>query len=182
MSEGTDTQGWLVGARRVPSPNFDRRPADCDPDLLVIHCIALPPGRFGGPWIDALFQNRLPPTADPFFAGIAGLRVSAHLLIRRDGELVQYVPLHLRAWHAGASSFQGRSDCNDFSIGIELEGDLETPFAAAQYARLLEVTREIRRRHPRITRERIVGHEHIAPGRKRDPGPLFDWRRYLDHL
>ena len=178
----TAADGWIEGARRAPSPNCDDRPPDSEPDLLVIHCISLPPGRFGGPWIDALFQNRLPADAHPYFPGIAGLRVSAHLLVRRDGELVQYVPLERRAWHAGVSRFQGRKGCNDFSIGIELEGDLETAFTRAQYQRLTEVTREIQGRYPAITRERITGHQHIAPERKQDPGPLFDWDGYIRNL
>jgi len=147
-------------------------------ELLVIHCISLPPGELGGPWIDALFQNRLHPGAHPFFGSIAGLRVSAHLLIRGDGELVQYVPLDRRAWHAGASSFRGRPNCNDFSVGIELEGTEDRPFSDAQYVVLAHTTRQIMARYPALTPERIAGHSEIAPGRKTDPGPCFDWARY----
>lgn len=146
-------------------------------DLLVIHGISLPPGAFGGPWIERLFLNRLDPTAHPYFAAIAGLRVSAHLLIRRDGELIQFVDLGERAWHAGVSSFEGRARCNDFSIGIELEGADEVPYADSQYAVLAETVREILTRYPEIQPGRIVGHNQIAPGRKTDPGPAFDWNR-----
>lgn len=159
----------------MPSPNHDRRPAGSRVELLVIHNISLPPGEFGGPWIEQLFLNRLDPTAHPYFARIAHLRVSAHLLIRREGALVQFVPLSLRAWHAGASCFQGRERCNDFSIGIELEGADDIPYAPAQYQTLARVTRDLQRRYRRIDRERIVGHSDIAPERKTDPGPAFDW-------
>ena len=175
----SDNGGWLEAAERVPSPNRDRRPADAVVDLLVIHNIGLPPGELGGPWIDALFQNRLDPSAHPCFADIAQLKVSAHLLIRRDGRLVQYVPLHLRAWHAGRSSFRGRSNCNDSSIGIELEGSDDLAFEDAQYATLSRTTRHIMALYPAITPDRIAGHSDIAPGRKTDPGPLFDWERFL---
>jgi len=146
-------------------------------DLLVLHNISLPPGEFGGPWIDQLFLNRLDPAAHPYFAEIAHLRVSAHLLIRRDGSLTQYVPFHRRAWHAGVSSFQGREGCNDFSIGIELEGSDHQPFAPAQYEVLAPVVAALRSAYPAITPDRIVGHSDIAPGRKSDPGPCFDWQR-----
>ncbi|MEW6169850.1 MAG: 1,6-anhydro-N-acetylmuramyl-L-alanine amidase AmpD [Pseudomonadota bacterium] len=173
-----DEAGWLAGARRVASPNRDARPDPEDISLLVIHGISLPPGRFGGPWIDALFTNTLDPAAHPYFAGIAALRVSAHLLIRRDGSLTQYVPFAQRAWHAGASSFQGRERCNDYSIGIELEGSDEIAYTAKQYARLARITQSITARYPKITGARIVGHSDIAPGRKTDPGPAFDWARY----
>ncbi len=174
-----DTAGWLAGVERHPSPNHDPRPPDTEIDLLVIHNISLPPGEFAGNWIDDLFLNQLDPTAHPYFAPIAGVRVSAHLLIRRDGCLVQYVPCGQRAWHAGASSFQGRERCNDYSIGIELEGADETPFTDAQYLALADCTRRIRIRYPAITPARIAGHCEIAPGRKTDPGPAFDWQRYL---
>lgn len=169
---------WLAEARRVPSPNCDPRPPGCAVDLLVIHNISLPPGEFGGPWIEHLFLNRLDPAAHPYFAPIAGVRVSAHLLIRRDGALVQFVDLRWRAWHAGASCFAGRAACNDFSIGIELEGTDVAPFTDAQYERLGRVTAEVRQHYPGITPERIAGHSDIAPGRKTDPGPCFDWARY----
>lgn len=170
--------GLLEGARQQPSPNQDARPAGCRPCLIVVHGISLPPGHFGGPWIDRLFSNVLDPAAHPYFRGIAGLRVSSHFLIRRDGEVVQYVPVHRRAWHAGRSRFREREACNDFSIGIELEGtDLE-PYTAVQYRRLCATIRALRRRLPGLARAPVVGHSDIAPGRKTDPGPAFDWRRF----
>ena len=170
--------GWLPQARRIISPNWDERPPGLSVDLLVIHGVSLPPGEFGGPWIDALFQNRLDPEAHPYFRPIAGLRVSSHLLIRRDGELIQYVDLRKRAWHAGLSSFGGRERCNDYAIGVELEGADEVPYTTAQYQVLAETSRDLLARFPAITPERIVGHSAIAPGRKTDPGPAFDWDRY----
>lgn len=151
-------------------------------DLLVIHNISLPPKEFGGPWIDDLFLNRLDPVAHPYFVDIYNRKVSSHLLIRRGGELLQYVPLCQRAWHAGESCFEGRKRCNDFSIGIELEGADEIPYTAQQYHRLILTTRSIMSLYPAVVRERIVGHSTIAPGRKTDPGPAFDWGRYLDAL
>lgn len=172
------TDGWLPGARRAPSPNCDERPTGTVVDLLVIHGISLPPGEVGGPWIEDLFLNRLDPNAHPYFAAIAGLRVSSHLLIRRDGEVVQFVDLDQRAWHAGPSSFQGRERCNDYSIGVELEGADTLPYADAQYEVLAETTRGLMARFPAITHGRIVGHSDVAPGRKSDPGPAFDWARY----
>ncbi|AHF04917.1 N-acetyl-anhydromuranmyl-L-alanine amidase [Marichromatium purpuratum 984] len=172
-----DIAGWFDGALARPSPNCDERPPATTIDLLVIHNISLPPGEFGGEWIDALFRNRLDPDAHPYFAAIAELRVSAHLLIRRDGALVQYVPCERRAWHAGRSRFGEREACNDFSIGIELEGTDTQPFTAAQYHQLGRCARALRRRYPGITPERVVGHADIAPGRKTDPGPAFDWSR-----
>lgn len=172
------TSGRLDDARQAPSPNHDPRARGTLVDLLVIHNISLPPGRFGGPWIEQLFLNRIDPSAHPYFERLAGLRVSAHLLIRRDGELVQFVDLRERAWHAGTSSFQGRNACNDFSIGIELEGDDTTPYSDAQYGRLAETTARIMARFPAITPARIVGHSDIAPERKSDPGAAFDWARY----
>ncbi len=174
--------GRVAGARQWPSPNCDARPAGEEISLLVIHGISLPPGRFGGPWIDDLFCNRLDPDAHPYFAGICDLRVSAHLLIDRRGRLTQYVPLHRRAWHAGVSSFAGREGCNDYSIGIELEGTDECPYTQRQYRRLEALTRSIRRAYPAITADRVVGHCHIAPGRKTDPGPAFDWPRFRESL
>jgi AmpD protein len=167
----------LRGAKRVRSPNQDARPAGAPIDLLVVHGISLPPGRFGGPHIERLFTNRLDPEAHPFFATIAGLEVSSHLLVRRDGAVVQFVPFGARAWHAGASEFAGRARCNDFSIGIELEGTDAAPYTARQYARLAQLARLLMRAYPGITWRRIVGHSDIAPGRKTDPGPSFDWRR-----
>jgi AmpD protein len=169
--------GWLENARRAPSPNCDARPDPDDISLLVLHGISLPPGEFGGPWIDRLFSNTLPSDAHPYFAEIRGSRVSSHLLIRRDGELVQYVPFHLRAWHAGVSSFGGRERCNDYSIGVELEGADTLPYTDAQYQRLEEIIPVLRAAYPAITPQRIVGHCDIAPGRKTDPGPAFDWKR-----
>jgi AmpD protein len=169
----------LPRAEYHPSDNCDERPAGAQVDLLVIHSISLPPGEFGGPWINDLFMNRLDPEAHPYFFEITGLKVSAHLLIRRDGQLLQYVPLNRRAWHAGLSNFCGRDCCNDFSIGIELEGSDDAPFTDAQYATLTDATREIQRHYPAITPERITSHAAIAPGRKTDPGPHFDWSRYL---
>lgn len=166
--------GWLVGARRVPSPHFDCRPEDVSPSLLVVHNISLPPGEFGGPWIDALFTGTLDASVHPFFAEIAHLRVSAHCLIRRDGEIVQYVPFDKRAWHAGVSCYQGRERCNDFSIGIELEGTDTLPYTDIQYQQLAAVTRALITRYPSIA-EHITGHSDIAPHRKTDPGPAFDW-------
>lgn len=167
--------GWLGGAlRRCPSPNHDPRPHG-EVSLLVIHGISLPPGRFGGPWIDQLFCNTLDPAADPYFAVIAGLRVSAHVLIRRSGELVQYVSFAARAWHAGVSSFEGRDACNDYSVGVELEGEDTRPYLPGQYQRLADLTRVLQQAYPAITGRRIVGHSDIAPGRKTDPGPAFDW-------
>ena len=147
------------------------------PELIVVHGISLPPDEYGGPWIDRLFTNALPPDAHPYFATIAALQVSSHLLIRRDGELVQYVPFHLRAWHAGASSYQGRERCNDFSIGIELEGSDERAYEPAQYRALSSAIHSLCRAYPSLSTERVAGHTDIAPGRKTDPGPAFDWPR-----
>ncbi|HSW13245.1 MAG TPA: 1,6-anhydro-N-acetylmuramyl-L-alanine amidase AmpD [Solimonas sp.] len=171
-------EGWLPAARRLPSPNHDPRPDADDISLLVVHNISLPPDRFGGHWIDALFTNSLDPAAHPYFETIKDLRVSAHLCIFRDGRVTQYVPFGQRAWHAGVSRFDGRERCNDFSIGIELEGCDSKPFTAKQYARLVRVTRALLQAYPRITPARIAGHSDIAPGRKTDPGPCFDWARY----
>jgi AmpD protein len=181
-SAATSGTGWLANARHCRSPNHDQRPAGTLIDLLVIHNISLPPGDFGGHWIEAFFLNQLNPAAHPFFRTIAKLRVSAHLLIRRDGELVQFVNLNARAWHAGVSAFQGRANCNDFSIGIELEGTDDRPYSEQQYQALIAVTKIIRRDYPAITPVRILGHQHIAPERKTDPGPCFDWARYLTSL
>jgi AmpD protein len=176
--EPRPVSGWLPQARRVHSPNFGERPADAVIDLLVIHNISLPPGEFGGPWVEQLFCGRLDAGVHPYFATIADNPVSAHLFIRRDGEALQFVDLWRRAWHAGRSCWQGRAECNDYGIGIELEGTDETPFTDAQYHRLAELTGAIMRRFPAISAERIVGHSDVAPGRKTDPGPAFDWTRY----
>ena len=169
--------GWLEEARRVPSPHHDSRPDNETPSLLVVHNISLQPGEFGGPWIDALFSGTLDPNAHPFFAEIAHLRVSAHCLIRRDGEIVQYVPFDQRAWHAGVSSYHGRERCNDFSIGIELEGTDELAYTDAQYKQLVAVTHQLISRYPAIA-DNITGHSDIAPVRKTDPGPAFDWVKF----
>ncbi len=171
------TTGLLSVARQRSSPNSDDRPDGVAADLIVIHGISLPPGEFGGSWIDALFMNQLDPSAHPYFAAIAGLRVSAHLLIRRDGELVQYVPFQRRAWHAGASIYAGRPRCNDFSIGIELEGADSVPYDDRQYPALAAVIRALWAVYPMMTPDRLTGHADIAPGRKTDPGPAFDWAR-----
>lgn len=167
----------MRGARQVPSPNCDDRPVGVVPELIVIHGISLPPGQFGGPHIDHLFSNALDPGAHDFFKDIAGLRVSSHLLIRRTGELVQYVPLFRRAWHAGKSSYRGRQQCNDFSVGIELEGTDTHPYTSAQYRRLAALIRALRRGMPSLAAAPIVGHSEVAPGRKTDPGPAFDWEK-----
>lgn len=173
--------GWISGVKRVPSLHFNERPDNETPSLLVIHNISLPPGEFGGPWIDALFTGNLDPEAHPFFAEIAHLRVSAHCLIRRDGEIIQYVPFHLRAWHAGVSTYQGREACNDFSIGIELEGTDSLAYTKAQYQALQQVTRLLIDHYPQIA-QHITGHSDIAPDRKTDPGPAFDWATFREAL
>lgn len=173
---------WLEGVERRASPNFDDRPDQSAIDLLVIHAISLPPGHFGGPHIDALFTNCLDPSGHPYFESVCALRVSAHVLIRRLGEVIQYVPFQRRAWHAGESSFEGRCQCNDFSIGIELEGTEETPYEPIQYAQLARISRLLMSAYPGITPARIVGHCDIAPGRKVDPGPAFNWQRLRELL
>jgi AmpD protein len=169
--------GLLRGVVQIASPNRDPRPAAEEPSLIVIHGISLPPGQFGGPWIDRLFTNALPPDAHPYFAEVCGLRVSAHLVLRRCGAITQYVKFTERAWHAGRSSFQGRENCNDFSIGIELEGTDTLAYAAAQYHALAQVVAALCAAYPTLSTERLVGHSDIAPGRKTDPGPAFDWTR-----
>jgi len=167
----------LRGARFLASPNCDARPDPADISLLVVHAISLPPGQFGGGFIDQLFSNTLDPRAHPYFKEIRELRVSSHLCLFRDGAVHQYVPFDRRAWHAGESRFGARTRCNDFSIGIELEGCDERPFEDRQYRRLAEMARALMRGYPAITPARIVGHSDIAPGRKTDPGPHFDWIR-----
>ena len=157
------------------SPHCDERPEGEKVTLVVIHNISLPPGEFGGPYIDDLFMGTLHPGAHPYFAGLAGVRVSAHYLIRRDGSLIQYVEPGRRAWHAGASSWKGRERCNDFSIGIELEGADDVPFAEPQYETLIQLTRDLEQRYGPLD---LAGHSDVAPGRKTDPGPWFDWPRY----
>jgi AmpD protein len=169
--------GLLTGVKQVLSPFFDERPAGVSPELIVLHGISLPPGEFGGPWIARLFTGSLPPAVHPYFAEVAGFRVSAHLLIRRDGEVVQFVSLNDRAWHAGKSSWQGREACNDYSIGIECEGSDDIPYDDSQYAALRNLLPMLLDAYPAITAGRIVGHSDVAPGRKTDPGPSFDWTR-----
>jgi AmpD protein len=172
-----DTDGIVAVAAQIPSPNRDHRPGNEVPSLVVIHGISLPPGVFGGDAIERLFTNRLDPAAHPYYAAIANLRVSAHLLVRRDGALIQFVPCSERAWHAGLSTWEGRTRCNDFSVGIELEGADDVPYTSAQYAMLARLLKALRRRYP-ITA--AVGHSHVAPGRKTDPGPAFDWARLAE--
>lgn len=169
--------GLLDVARQVPSPHFDERPEGGPVDLVVLHNISLPPGEYGGPWIDQLFCGCLDPEVHPYFLEICGLKVSAHLLIRRDGEIIQYVPFNKRAWHAGESNYMGRECCNDFSIGIELEGSDEEPYSDVQYLVLSEVITKLCNSYPDISQQRITGHCDIAPGRKSDPGPAFEWKR-----
>ena len=167
--------GLLTEACQAPSPNHDERPAGCVPELIVIHNISLPPGEFGGDYINQLFTNTLNKDEHPFFAEICHLKVASHLLIRRDGEIVQYVPFHLRAFHAGVSIYRGRSRCNDFSIGIELEGSDFTPFTEPQYLQLTKVIEALCAHYPSLSKQQITGHQQIAPERKTDPGPFFDW-------
>ncbi len=169
----------MLGAAHVASPNCDARPPGVAADLIVVHGISLPPGEFGGPWIDHLFTNTLPADAHAYFAEIADLRVSAHLAIRRTGAVTQYVRFTERAWHAGQSSFEGRPACNDFSVGIELEGTDSIAYEAAQYHALAEVIAALCGAYPGLSQNRVVGHSDIAPGRKTDPGPGFDWPHAL---
>jgi AmpD protein len=183
MPEPSIRDGWLLAARRVPSPNANNRPDEQDISLLVIHNISLPPGQFGqrlngSPIIETFFCNQLPLGAHPFLDTIHDMQVSAHLLIYRTGEIVQFVPFSRRAWHAGQSCFQKRQNCNDFSIGIELEGDDNTAFTESQYQVLAQVVNQLLIHYPGLDKERIVGHSDIAPGRKTDPGPYFDWQLF----
>jgi AmpD protein len=170
---------WLKGARRVESPNCDERPAGTEITLLVVHSISLPPGEYGGDAIERFFTNRLDPVEHPYYREIAGMKVSAHFLVRRNGELVQFVPVSLRAWHAGASSWRGRSACNDFSVGVELEGSDDSDFTPAQYRALEKLIARLRKALP--LRD-IAAHSDIAPGRKTDPGPRFAWAQLLHRL
>jgi AmpD protein len=174
--------GLAVGVRQVLSPHFDARPSGVLPELIIVHGISLPPGEFGGPWIDRLFTGGLPPNAHASFAEVARLRVSAHALIRRDGTIVQYVPFGQRAWHAGQSAYRGRPACNDFSIGIELEGTDSTPYTDAQYEQLGVLVEALLESYPSLSSDHIVGHSDVAPGRKTDPGPSFDWDRWRSIL
>jgi N-acetyl-anhydromuramoyl-L-alanine amidase len=170
--------GLLAGVRQVLSPHFDARPKDVAPELVVVHGISLPAGEFGGPWIDRLFAGDLPPEAHPSFRETGARRVSAHILIRRDGSITQYVPFGMRAWHAGVSQYQGRSACNDFSIGIELEGTDTIPYTDLQYESLAALAAALLSTYHTLAPERITGHSDIAPGRKTDPGPAFEWARF----
>jgi AmpD protein len=179
ISPGT---GLIRPARQCPSPNQDERPDDAEPELVVLHGISLPPGEFGGAHIEQFFTNCLDRGAHPYFETICDLHVSAHLLIRRDGDLVQFVPFARRAWHAGPSSFRGRPRCNDYSIGIELEGTDTMPYADAQYDALAGVLRALFAAYPRLGPRVIAAHSDVAPGRKTDPGPAFDWLRLYDSL
>lgn len=174
--------GWLVDAIHSPSPHADERPDGEPVSLLVIHNISLPPGEFGGGHIQRLFAGQLDPAAHPYFAGIAGLRVSAHFLIDRAGVVTQFVSCNRRAWHAGRSQYAGRDACNDFSIGVELEGTDVLPYSEPQYQSLAALTLALQRTYPQLAAWRISGHQHIAPGRKTDPGPAFDWKRYFGDL
>jgi len=176
------TGRWLLGARRLASPNCDARPPETTVDTLVIHGISFPPGEFGGGHVEDLFCNRLDPGVHSSFGDLAHLRVASHLLMRRDGKVVQFCAFDRRAWHAGESAFDGRESCNDFSIGIELEGLDHVPYEPVQYAQLITVARLLMRHYPAISPERIVGHSDIAPGRKTDPGPAFDWERLWSGL
>jgi AmpD protein len=174
--------GLLINVRQVLSAHFDARPAGVVPELIIVHGISLPPGEFGGPWIDRLFTGGLPADAHPYFRDIARGRVSAHALIGRDGRVVQYVPFGARAWHAGQSEYRGRSSCNDFSIGIELEGTDDVPYTDPQYEQLALVAQALLATYPMLSARHIVGHSDVAPGRKTDPGPAFDWSRWRQLL
>lgn len=174
--------GWIESAERCPSPNHNDRPETAVPELLVIHNISLPPNRFGGGYIQQFFQNQLDRNAHPYFAEIAELTVSAHLLIQRDGALIQFVPFDKRAWHAGQSDYCGRTDCNDFSIGIELEGVDDISYTRQQYVSLAGVTALLIRQYPELNTDALTGHSDIAPGRKTDPGTAFNWKYYRELL
>jgi N-acetyl-anhydromuramoyl-L-alanine amidase len=172
------TQHLLTEATQIPSSNFDDRPNPDDISLLVIHCISLPPGEFGTSCIDQLFCNQLNPDDHPYFKEIHTLKVSSHLVIKRTGEITQYVPFDKRAWHAGQSCYQGRERCNDFSIGIELEGTETVPYTEEQYIQLSSVVKALPDAYPSLSTDRITGHSDIAPGRKTDPGESFDWQKF----
>lgn len=176
------SSGWYDNARHVPSPYFDVRPSVDDISLLVVHNISLPPGQFGGPYIEQFFTGKLDPEEHPFFQVIHQMGVSAHCLIRRDGEVVQFVSFLDRAWHAGQSSFAGRERCNDYSIGIELEGSDFVAYTEQQYQALTQLTETLVSSFPQITTERITGHQYIAPLRKTDPGLVFDWQKFKEKL
>jgi AmpD protein len=169
--------GLINSCQIVDSPNYDDRPAQTDIELIVVHNISLPPGQYGGPWISALFTNTLDPTQHVYFEEIYQMQVSAHVLIPRDGQIIQFVPFHKRAWHAGKSNYCGRERCNDFSIGIELEGCDDEQFEDIQYQQLAQLIESLVKTYPTLSKKRIVGHSDIAPGRKTDPGPYFDWKK-----
>jgi len=175
-------QHYLSTASQCPSPNYNDRPIADDISLIVVHCISLPPNKFGNDYINQLFCNQLNPDDHPYFKKIYQLQVSAHLLIKRDGACVQYVPFNKRAWHAGKSSYQGRENCNDFSIGIELEGAEDIAYSPEQYTQLAEVINTLLATYPSLSRQRITGHSDIAPGRKTDPGSAFDWDKLFAAL
>ncbi len=168
---------WVTGIPRLKSPNCDERPEKIDISLVVIHCISLPPGQFGGTFVNHLFSNVLNPEAHPYFREIVELKVSAHIFIRRNGGIIQFVPFNKRAWHAGLSQYRGKVRCNDFSIGIELEGTEQMAYTNDQYTKLGELIKTLIENYPNLSVENICGHSHIAPGRKSDPGVFFDWRR-----
>jgi len=176
------SDGWHVRARQLRSPNCDARPPGVAPELVVVHAISLPPGSYGTGDVERLFTNTLDPSAHPYFAALDGMRVSAHFFIERAGLLTQFVALHERAWHAGRSCWRGREACNDFSVGIELEGCDEEPFTSAQYQALARLLADLTRCIPGLDAEHIVGHSDIAPERKTDPGPCFDWQRVRREL
>jgi AmpD protein len=175
-------EGLIRPARQCPSPNQDTRPDGAEPDLIVIHGISLPPGEFGGPYVEQLFTNRLDWDGHPYFSEIRDLKVSSHLFVRRDGSLIQFVPFSRRAWHAGQSCFRDRISCNDFSIGIELEGEDETPYTDSQYRELINIILALQTSYRSICARRIAGHCDVSPDRKSDPGPAFDWLRLYDGL
>ena len=174
--------GWWRLAKRCPSPNFNERPPGEGVSLLVVHNISLPPNKFGGGYVQQFFCNQLDVSKDAYFSSISHLKVAAHFFVERHGAVTQFVSTDCRAWHAGQSCFSGRENCNDFSVGIELEGADHIPYTAEQYAALVELSRSIVAKYPQVNMESIVGHEHIAPGRKTDPGPSFDWRHYRKAL
>ena len=175
-------EGLIRPAEQCPSPNQDSRPIGAEPDLIIIHGISLPPGKFGGPYIEQFFTNCLDWDAHPYYSEIRGLKVSSHLFIQRDGGLIQFVPFSRRAWHAGASCYRGRQDCNDFSIGIELEGEDTTPYTGSQYLVLIKVIGALQTTFNSLCTRNIAGHCDVSPGRKSDPGPAFDWLRLYDGL
>ena len=172
----------IVGVNYVPSPNADERPENCVASLIVIHNISLPPNEFGGPYVEQFFTNQLDPNEHPYFAEISEQKVSAHVLISRDGSVIQFVPFNLRAWHAGKSKYDGREGCNDYSIGIELEGADELAYEDRQYSVLVTLIDALRIAYPSLSKNRVVGHSEIAPNRKTDPGPAFNWERFKSEL